>query len=326
MYVGRKMSDLYFIFAVDMKLQKLLRKCDFDRMFEYIVKFDPKSEGSRFAYLVAYKLLCDMEAEEGREYDVVPNPYAKETEGPASEITVWCSDLEGCNWQKALGAEMNFCPEAEQEPLDMIAGICLWHITFYGFNPDEEEETFNNMGEEESSEDDPAYMVDILSEETRALRPDLVKLRHEEYEKQFRIYRKAYMKELTDLAKQGDKYGQFFLAEEYRRGVHQKFINLKKAFPFYLASAEQGLYRAQVMLAFCYEYGLGAEVDLDKARDMFKQAGQSEKGHGKPEEHLAMLEVNEENYAEALRWFREAQRKGNRTVKSYIWYLEKKLN
>ena len=31
------------------------------------------------------------------------------------------------------------------------------------------------------------------------------------------------------------------------------------------------------MLAFCYEYGLGAEVDLDKARDMFKQAGQSEK-------------------------------------------------
>jgi hypothetical protein len=32
-----------------MKLQELLRKCDFDRMFEYIVKFDPKSEGSRFA-------------------------------------------------------------------------------------------------------------------------------------------------------------------------------------------------------------------------------------------------------------------------------------
>ncbi len=55
-----------------MKLQELLRKCDFDRMFEYIVKFDSKSEGSRFAYLVAYELLCDMVAEEGREYDVVP--------------------------------------------------------------------------------------------------------------------------------------------------------------------------------------------------------------------------------------------------------------
>ena len=102
LYFGRKLSDLLFIFAADMKLQELLRKCDFDKMFEYIVKFDSKSEGSRFAYLVAYELLCDMEAEEGREYDVVPNPYAKESEGPASEITVWCSDLEGCYWQKAF--------------------------------------------------------------------------------------------------------------------------------------------------------------------------------------------------------------------------------
>ncbi len=73
--------------------------------------------------MVAYELLCDMEAEEGREYDIVPNPYAKESEGPASEIIVWCFDLEGCNWQKALGAEMNFCPEAELVPLDMIACI-----------------------------------------------------------------------------------------------------------------------------------------------------------------------------------------------------------
>ena len=73
-------------------------------------------------------------------------------------------------------------------PLDMIAGICLWHITFYGFNPDEEEETFNNMGKEDSSEDGPAFMVDILSEETRALRPDLVELGHKEYEKQFRVH------------------------------------------------------------------------------------------------------------------------------------------
>ena len=310
-----------------MKLQELLRKGDFDRMFEYIVKFHPKSEGSRFSYLVAYELLCDMEAEyDGRKYDVVPNPYAKETEGSASEITVWCSDLEGCNWQKALGAEMNFCPEAEKVPLDMIAGICLWHITFYGFNPDEEEDFFNNMLEGNSPQDEPMYMVDVLSEETKALRPDLVKLELKEYERLFRVYRKAYMKELNDLAEKGDKFGQFFLAEEYRRCVHGKYINLKKTFPLYMASANQGFYRAQVMLAFCYEYGLGTDVDLDKARVMFKQAGQSEKAHGKPEEHLAMLEVNEENYDEALHWFKEAQRKGNRTVKSYIGYLERKYS
>ena len=97
-----------------------------------------------------------------------------------------------------------------------------------------------------------------------------------------------------------------------------------EAFPLYQVSAEQGFYRAQVMLAFCYQYGIGTDVDLDMARIVFKLAGKSRKGHGKPEEYLAMLEVNEENYDEALHWFEEAQRKGNQTVKSYIWYLEKK--
>ena len=42
-----------------------------------------------------------------------------------------------------------------------------------------------------------------------------------------------------------------------------------------------------------------------------------------------VVEVNynilNKNYDEALRWFKEAQSKGNRTVKSYIWYLEKKF-
>lgn len=49
LYFGRKLSDLLFIFAADMKLQKLLRKCDFDRMFEYIVKFDSKTDMPLFA-------------------------------------------------------------------------------------------------------------------------------------------------------------------------------------------------------------------------------------------------------------------------------------
>ena len=231
-------------------------------MFDYIVKFDPKQEGSRFCYQAAYALLCDMEAETGREYDVAPNPYAKEKEGVAKEITVWCPDLEGCNWKKALGAEVNFCPEAETVPLDMIAGICLWHITFYGFNPEEMEETFNDMEDNGETSDEPAYMFYLLSEDT-------------------------------------------------------------KAFPLYQASAEHGFYRAQVALAFCYEYGLGTDVDLEKAKEMFKRAGLSDKAHGKPEEHLAMLEANEGNYREALHWFKEAERKGNRTVKTYIWYLEK---
>jgi hypothetical protein len=44
---------------------------------------------------------------------------------------------------------------------EAIAAV-LWHITFYGFNPDEEEETFNRMGEEESSEDGCCLVVVLI--------------------------------------------------------------------------------------------------------------------------------------------------------------------
>ncbi|MCR5642742.1 MAG: hypothetical protein K6G32_05320 [Prevotella sp.] len=40
------------------------------------------------------------------------------------------------------------------------------------------------------------------------------------------------------------------------------------------------------MMAFCYEYGLGTEVDLDKERALFMQAGQSEKGRGLPHSEI----------------------------------------
>ena len=79
-----------------MKLQELFKQTDFDKMFDYIVKFHPKSENSWYGYRVAYELLCDMEPEGNGEVDVVPNRYAKE-EGD-SEFIVWCPDLEGREW------------------------------------------------------------------------------------------------------------------------------------------------------------------------------------------------------------------------------------
>lgn len=58
----------------------------------------------------------------------------------------------------------------------------------------------NNMREEKSLLYESAYMIDILCEGTKALRLDLAEMKHKEYDRQFRICRKAYKKELTDLA------------------------------------------------------------------------------------------------------------------------------
>ena len=303
-----------------MKLQELFKQTDFDKMFDYIVKFHPKSENSWYGYRVAYELLCDMEPEGNGEVDVVPNRYAKE-EGD-SEFIVWCPDLEGREWEIAVGSELNFCPEAEGVPLDMIAGLCLWHLTFYGFTPEEKERAFGEMTGEDAEDDEPKYVSDILSEKTNALRPDLPKLDQETYDRQYEIYRAAREEELNALASQGDKYGLYFLAEAYGRGKNK---DLEKAFSLYRASAEQGFSRARNMLAIFYENGIGTERNLDKAREQYRLAMEAPYSRGIPEENLAHLELREGNYADAVYWFKEAAKKGNNVGKSYIWFLETKM-
>lgn len=132
-----------------MKLQELFKSADFDKMFEYIVKFDRKMTSSRSEFLAAYTLLCDMIlSEDGEGYgeiEVVPNPY-KDSEEGKSEFFAWCPDLEGCNWEHVIGAEVVYSSKLhDAPPMDMIAGLCLWHLTFYGFSPEDMEETFEQM-------------------------------------------------------------------------------------------------------------------------------------------------------------------------------------
>ena len=313
-----------------MKLQELLKTADFDKMFEYIVKFDHKTEGSRFGFQVAYELLCDMELpdeEDCGETEVVPNPFKDDNE-ENKEFYAWCPDLEGCNWQGVIGVEVVYSPKLPSiPPKDMIAGLCFWHLTFYGFSPEEMHCHFDDMTEEDSSEGkEPEYVYNIISEKTKQLRPDPLKLKKREYKKQCAIYCEARMKELEDLANQSDKYGQFFLGDELLRGRKARVRDVKRAFSLISASANQGFLKARIALANLYEFGIGTDIDLDNAREQYKLASESENGRGKPEEYLAMLEVREENFDEALKWFKQALQKGNRGVSSYIWYLEKKRN
>jgi len=312
-----------------MKLQELLKTADFDKMFEYIVKFDHKTAGSRFGFQVAYELLCDMELpnkEDCGEIEVVPNPF-KDDKEENKEFYAWCPDLEGCNWQGVIGDEVVYSPKLPSiPPNDMIAGLCLWHLTFYGFSPEEMHCHFDDMTEESSEKEEPEYVFQIISEKTKQLRPDPVNLEKSEYKKQAAIYDEALMKELEDLANQGNKYGLFFLGDELLRGRKARVRDVKRAFSLISASANQGFLKARIALANLYEYGIGTDINLDKAREQYKLASESENGRGKPEEYLAMLEVREENFDEALHWFKQALQKGNKGVCAYIWYLEKKRN
>lgn len=130
-----------------MTFKELLEKADFERMFEYIAKFYPKtarSEDKKW-YKKAYDILMTLtpKADKG-EYARVTN-YKADNDEPCQEVHPWCMDLEGCKWEHALGLELEIDDAVKDAPLDMIAGICLWHITFYGFTPEQQQEYFDSL-------------------------------------------------------------------------------------------------------------------------------------------------------------------------------------
>lgn len=94
-------------------------------------------------------------------------------------------------------------------------------------------------------------------------------LSDEEYQKVF------------DLAKQAeeqthDAFLQYMLGLCYQVG-RGTIINQKKAFDYYLKSANQGNAQSMYTVGLCYENGMGIEEDLNEACDWYYKA--NELGH-----------------------------------------------
>lgn len=77
------------------------------------------------------------------------------------------------------------------------------------------------------------------------------------------------MKYLILAADQGKRSLQFNLGLFYHRGKHGLKVDYEKAVHYYTLAAEQGLKEAMSKLGIMYKYGLGVEVDFEKAREYF---------------------------------------------------------
>lgn len=307
-----------------MTLQQLFRTANFDQAFTYITKFHPKSANSRFPFQVAFEWLCEVEpVTTDEEIEVIKRPFDEDDEAP--DVYVWCSHLEGCDWSEAMGLNVVLAPEVKDAPIDMVVGMCLWHLTFYGLSQEVQTEGFESMlsdDEDTPNSNEPDDESDILSEETRSLYPDIDGFLEDDYDEKYAAYSEAVIKELTQRAANGETWPQFFLAKIYSEGYYGITPDLSRAIDLYKLAATKGLYRAQNNLAAFYENGIVVEKDTLKARELYKVAAQEPTNNGVPEENLGHLELEEGNRQEAIKWFKQAADKGNTVCKSYVWYLE----
>ena len=137
-------------------LRELILKSNFDRMMEIIIDFDPKMTNLGGAFLRACHYIRDMKLKPHDE-DYILAKYDQQYDTPYIGV------LEGMGWHECLGYPVKRAQDLHCTDT-VLAAHCLWHLTFYGFTPEEQRADFDRRDEELERErrNDEFYLGDDI--------------------------------------------------------------------------------------------------------------------------------------------------------------------
>lgn len=137
-------------------LQELIMKSNFDRMMEIIIDFDPKMSNQGGAFLKACHYIRNMKLKPHDE-DYILAKYDHQYDLPYIGV------LEGIRWSEYLGYPVKRDKDLHCNDT-VLAAHCLWHLTFYGYTPEEQRANFDRQNEELERErrNDEIYLADDI--------------------------------------------------------------------------------------------------------------------------------------------------------------------
>lgn len=120
-------------------------------------------------------------------------------------------------------------------------------------------------------------------------------------------YSRMSVADLNKAAKAGQPAAQFYLATHYQHGKDvQK--DLKQAFTWYKAAADQGISAAQLNVGRMLADGTGTSKNETLARQYLEKAASH--GDNRASFNLAMMEEQKKNYMGAYQWYELSTRDG----------------
>ena len=138
-------------------LQELILKSDFQAMMEHITNFSERMIGLDRHFYRAVEYIRTMKVKYDPDYILAKN------------YNGWPSvcNLEGNSWRKLLGHPVQRAKDLHCTDTQ-LAAQCLWHLTFYGFTPEEQHAHFEHENEEierQMRNDEMCLCDDIYSDE-----------------------------------------------------------------------------------------------------------------------------------------------------------------
>ena len=132
-------------------LRELILKSNFDAMMENIIDFDPKMANQAPCYLRSCEYIRDLKVKYDERFILAKNQDGKP----------FIMDLEGVDWKTWLGSPVMRAKDLHCSDTE-LAAQCLWHLTFYGYTPEEQHAFFEQLKESEERQrrNDEFYLDD----------------------------------------------------------------------------------------------------------------------------------------------------------------------
>ena len=125
-----------------MTLRELLRSCSFDDIAEEVRKDEHQAECVD-AYKMAYDILLNMEGNKEETYDIEVTLY-KGWDADESKPLLRAKCLEWNRWEEFIDGDI-YTIDTVPFTKEQLAFRILWHLTYYGFSPEEQKETWQRM-------------------------------------------------------------------------------------------------------------------------------------------------------------------------------------
>lgn len=122
-----------------MTLKELLTQVGFDELLPYLEKHEPEHLDNLYAFREAYDILRNMKPANNFEGKIFVEWHGGEWEDEEKWIGV--SPMHDCTWEEDLAKEIVVADDVHISQIE-LAMHCLWEITYWGFSPDEREETW----------------------------------------------------------------------------------------------------------------------------------------------------------------------------------------
>ena len=122
-----------------MTLKELLTQVGFDELLPDLEKHEPEHLDNLYDFREAYDILRNMKPANNFEGKIFVEWHGGEWEDEEKWIGV--SPMHDCTWEEDLAKEIVVADDVHISQTE-LAMHCLWEITYWGFSPDEREETW----------------------------------------------------------------------------------------------------------------------------------------------------------------------------------------